>query len=601
MSTIGVVTFDGAGNYTFKGSSGANAVRGQILATGGKGTYGVGANGLLYVQSLVDPTQFAYGGLSALGPNAFVASTTEGSSADLLIAIPAGGTASAASLSGNYSAGYVTFPNADVTMVREASFGFTADGAGHLANVAVSGAAANLGGGLLNQTVPGATYTLAGAGAGSLSFGAASSAQLLSGSMTFSVSADGNLFLAGTPGGYDFVVGMRSMIGTSTNASWSGEYFTGGFEDTVTGTSHSIDAFYGSWNSNGQGVSIAHDRYQSLAPQQQVFDYTFSSQATVQANGTAAPADLPYQFTLGAGGQAFVGTGLNGVYSLVVGFGTPKFSGSGVYLNPLGVVNAANFAPITNPIAPNEVITLYGSGLAASTVSASALPLPTTLGNVMVTINGQAAPLFYVSPGQISVLVPQSISPANQVLNATVQVINGGVKSNAVNVYTNYTAPGLFTAGGNGIGPAAAQLGTNFSLITASNPVPVGGTAVLYASGLGGVSPAVGDGAAAPSNPPAKSTDSDAVYVSGKQETLQFNGLTPGLAGLYQLNAQIVSGTVSGAGFADVATPDAYTSEAVLSVQGSASAMARVKAARAVSAKGVTAQRSSLPLQRVGR
>jgi uncharacterized protein (TIGR03437 family) len=35
-----------------------------------------------------------------------------------------------------------------------------------------------------------------------------------------------------------------------------------------------------------------------------------------------------------------------------------------VYLNPLGVVSAANYAPITNPVAPGEIITLFGSGLA---------------------------------------------------------------------------------------------------------------------------------------------------------------------------------------------------------------------------------------------
>jgi uncharacterized protein (TIGR03437 family) len=86
----------------------------------------------------------------------------------------------------------------------------------------------------------------------------------------------------------------------------------------------------------------------------------------------------------------------------MVGFGTPKFSGSGVYLNPIGVVNAASFAPITNPIAPGEVITLFGSGLAASSVNASSVPLPTTLGNTQVNINGIAAPLYYVTPTQIA-------------------------------------------------------------------------------------------------------------------------------------------------------------------------------------------------------
>ena len=246
--------------------------------------------------------------------------------------------------------------------------------------------------------------------------------------------------------------------GTASNSSWNQIYFTGALEDTVSAGKHYLDAFYGSWNATGQGVSIAHDRFQSLAQPQQVFDYTFDTQASVQSNATSAPADIPYQFTLGAGGQVFIGTGTNGLYSLLVGFAAPKHSGSGVYLNPLGVVNAANFAPITNPIAPGEIIALFGSGLSSSNLNAPALPLPTTLGNVRVTINGQNAPIFYVTPGQISVLVPQAVTPDDGIENATVQVINNNVASNAVTVYTNYTAPGVFSLGGNGIGPAAAGL-----------------------------------------------------------------------------------------------------------------------------------------------
>lgn len=600
MSAIGVLTFDGNGNYTFNGSGAGNAAMREIMHTASSGTYGVGANGLLYMQSLVDPTQYAYGGVSSIGPSAFVASATEGTSADIMIAIPAGSNTTAASVSGNYSGGYLNFPSANVAMVTQASFSMTANGQGNLTNVAVTGAAQNLGGGTLNQTVTGGIYTLSGEGAGTISFGPASSSQLLSGPANFYLSADGNLFLGGTPGGYDIIFGMRSQGAGATNATWSGVYYTAAMEDTVTDGTSSIDAFYGSWNANGQGVSIAHDRFQSLSPQQQVFDYTFDSHDSVQANGTVSPLDVPYQFTLGAGGQAFISMGTGGLYSLQIGLVTPKYVGSGVYLNPLGVVNAANFAPITNPIAPNEIITLFGSGLASATVQATTLPLPTSLGNVQVMINGEAAPLFYVTPGQIAALVPQDITPGNQVYNATIQVVNNNVTSNSVTVYTNYTAPGMFSQGGNGIGPAAAQL-SNYSLITASNPVPIGGTAILYASGLGTVDVSLANGAPAPSNPPAVATDTDYVFVGGQQENIQFDGLTPGLAGLYQLNTVITSGTPSGPVFADISTPDAYTSEATLAVSGSASAAMRLKAKKAATAKVRSSRQSSSRLERADR
>jgi uncharacterized protein (TIGR03437 family) len=566
-----VITFDGAGHYTFAGAAGGTAT----------GTYGVGSNGFFYIQSLTDATQNAYGTLAAVGPSAFVASATENGNADLMVAIPAGTTVSAAALSGNYTAGYLAFPNADVTQVRQASFNFSANGAGGLSNVVVSGSALNLGGSVPTQTISGATYTLAGTGSGTLNLGTASTTQVLSGSLTFYLSADGNIFIAGTPGGYDLIVGARAFSGTASNSSWNNIYFTGALEDSVSGASHSIDAFYGSWNANGQGVSIAHDRYNILAPSAAVFDYTFDSQSPVQANGTSAPADIPYQVTLGAGGNVFIGTGTQGLYSLLVGFSAPKFSGTGVYLNPLGVVNAASFAPITNPIAPGEIIALFGSGLAAGTVSAATLPLPTVLGNVQVTINGTPAPLIYVTSGQIAAVVPVAISPGNNVYYATIQVINNNTKSNPVTLYTNYTSPGLYSSTNNGVGSAAAQL-SNYSLLTSANPAKVGSTVLLYATGLGSVLPLVSDGAAAPSNPLAYVTDQDLVYVGGQQENIIFDGLTPGLAALYQVNATLVAGTPTGSDFTDLSTPDAYTSEVTIPVaSGTASARGRTEALKA--------------------
>ena len=91
---------------------------------------------------------------------------------------------------------------------------------------------------------------------------------------------------------------------------------------------------------------------------------------------------------------------------------------------------------------------------------------------------------------------------------------------------------------------------------------------LLFATGLGEVDPAVTDGAAAPSSPLSMATDSslDPVMVGGAQETVTFNGLTPGLAGLFQLNTGIVGSTPLGADLAEIATPDAITSEATLAV-----------------------------------
>jgi hypothetical protein len=63
---------------------------------------------------------------------------------------------------------------------------------------------------------------------------------------------------------------------------------------------------------------------------------------------------------------------------------------------------------------------------------------PITLGNVQVTINGVAAPIYYVSPTQISAIVPYELSAGI----AQVQVITDGNPSNTITMFTNETSVG---------------------------------------------------------------------------------------------------------------------------------------------------------------
>jgi uncharacterized protein (TIGR03437 family) len=309
-------------------------------------------------------------------------------------------------------------------------------------------------------------------------------------------------------------------------------------------------------------------------------DYTYSSAYTVQGDGTIAPTDIPYQFTLGVNGQAFIATGTPGLYSLTLGLGAVKYTGTGVFVNPLGVVNAANFAPVTNPIAPNELIAIVGSGLASGPAHAQSLPLPTTLGGVSVTINGQPAPLIDVQPGQIAALVPATISPSapNNAPYATVVVTNNGVPSNPVTVFTSETAPGVFSIGSlAAVGPAAAQH-ANFTLIGASSPgtpAVVGEKVVIYVAGLGAVSPPVPVGTAAPSDVLSRATtqfltldfccdsSSNPVFT-----TVDFAGLTPTTAGLYQVNVGIPSFSGPNDVYVELSTQEGTTSEATLNISG---------------------------------
>jgi phospholipase C len=123
-----------------------------------------------------------------------------------------------------------------------------------------------------------------------------------------------------------------------------------------------------------------------------------------------------------------------------------------------GTLVAVNSAYGTYALAPETIASIYGSDLAAAPQQAQSQPLPTTLGNVTVTLkdaNGGLfpAPLFYVSPNQVNWLVPRGVATGV----ATVTLANGGATLTGTAMISP-TAPGLYTANLSGQGPAAAQV-----------------------------------------------------------------------------------------------------------------------------------------------
>jgi uncharacterized protein (TIGR03437 family) len=143
-------------------------------------------------------------------------------------------------------------------------------------------------------------------------------------------------------------------------------------------------------------------------------------------------------------------------------------------------------------------------------------------------------------------------------------VVNNGVTSNAVTMYVNQTAPGVFTNPTGGLGYAAA-LHSDYTPVTSSSPAKVGETISVFVTGLGAVFPAIQDGAAGP-NPPSTATNTITAYVDTVKATVTFAGLAPQLAGLYQVNLTIPSGVTAGDVAIDISGPDAYSSEAAISV-----------------------------------
>ena len=557
-SILGTVTFDGNGNFTFSGQMADTQVA-QPQSYSVSGQYRLAPNGFFQIQNLIDSNDIDFGGVGAVGPSAIVASATEGTYHDVLVAIPAGAGVSNSTLQGNFVAGFIDFSGGSSSKVRDGYFSMSPNGQGSLGNLTINGSASDQGSLPTTQTASNVTYTLSGNGAGTINFG--SSASLISGTKNLYISSDGNLLLGGSPGGFDLVVGIKAVTPPASNATFVGTYYIAAFEEDASNLSQgqaTIDSFYGSTNANGQGTSISHTRFDQVG--QGVYDYTADDTFSFGRDGMQQK-DF-FEDILGVNGQAILMVGRQDEYSLTIGFQTPPYSGAGVFLNPIGIVNSANFAPITNSIAPGEFLTLFGTNLSLVTMQAQSLPLQTNLGGVQVMVNGRAAPIYFVSPMQISVIVPNATTESF----ATFQVISNGTASNKVTVYVTPSAPGIFTLTQNGVGNAAV-LHADYSVVTQDSPAKIGETLQLFVTGLGAVTPAVADGATAPSSPLSLVNADVGVYIDTQQAQVVFKGLAPGFAALYQVNFVVPGGVSSGQVYVDISTPDAYSSEAKIYIQ----------------------------------
>jgi uncharacterized protein (TIGR03437 family) len=198
------------------------------------------------------------------------------------------------------------------------------------------------------------------------------------------------------------------------------------------------------------------------------------------------------------------------------------------------VVNAASYS--AGSLAPGSLATLFGSDLVTATAAATAYPLPANLGDASVYVNGVAAPLLFVSPGQINFQVPWEtpIGPGSVVL------ISGGATSNQLSVQIAAVAPGLF---GSVLSSAAGQ-GLTAQFGIATRAARAGEYITLLATGLGPVSNQPDTGAA-PSETVLSSLRSiPSVMIGGIMATVGFAGLAPPgpnpyTAGVYQINALV--------------------------------------------------------------
>jgi len=193
-----------------------------------------------------------------------------------------------------------------------------------------------------------------------------------------------------------------------------------------------------------------------------------------------------------------------------------------------GATDAAAFGEL---LPSGGIGTLFGTDFTSETVSASSLPLPTSLGGVQVFIDGEPAGLFFASPTQINFQVPVAAGLGRVDVVATTaaevsQRLTAVVAAQVPEAFTFPYADGEL---------AAVVTHANGSVVTPDNPALPGEVLVAYLNGAA-IDPQPADGEPALADPLSLTKEPALVTVGGVEAETLFSGATPAFVGLIQVN-----------------------------------------------------------------
>jgi uncharacterized protein (TIGR03437 family) len=210
-----------------------------------------------------------------------------------------------------------------------------------------------------------------------------------------------------------------------------------------------------------------------------------------------------------------------------------------------GVVNALSYSG--GAIAPGEIISIFGSGLAAPGLAVNPIEnnrIPVALGHTRVFVGGLYAPILSATPTQVNAIVPSSVTPGRPV---DVAVQFDTAVSSPVSVPVAPAAFGLATLDGSGAGQGAI-LNQDGTVNSAANPAARGSIVSLFGTGAGESLPYLWHGYLVLSTPFPKPAGSITATIGGQPAELLYAGAAPYLVlGVTQINARIPAATGSGA------------------------------------------------------
>jgi uncharacterized protein (TIGR03437 family) len=582
----GAINFDGVGGYVVLGSE-WNSDTNSTVPYNLSNTYGISAGGYGFLNRSTDVLTRVYGLVSN---GIFIGSSTESGVNNIFIAARQPTTPiTTQSFNQNYTIAYTNLGTPNLGDIRDANFTLQPNGSGTLAAVQATG---YIGGSqtATNQPLSG-TYSFSnGIGTMNLTGGTT----LISGTKLFYVANGGNLIFGGSTTGADMFVGLLTPTSAVPASVFNGTYFQAGIDvdrSMLPGGAAYLNSYYGSFGAVSSISSVVgHQRLQT-APYA-AYEYTYADENRPLSSAGSYDDFLGMRHFVSLDGAVRVGFGVGTYLGINVALQAPTLTGSGVYLNPNGIVNAASYTPFTAGISPGEMLTLFGSNLAPGNFEDGTIP--NSLGGVTVFINGIIAPIYIARPDGLAVLVPYGVQGSSI---ADVVVNNNGVFSNHVTAFIDITSPGAFAfPTPNGLGYVAARHTTRaptYDVVTSADPARPGEYIAVFVTGLGPVNPPITTGAAGPVSPLSTTTSTIKATVGGVAAATNFAGIAPFLHGTYQINVQVPATAAAGDLFLEIQGPDALNSQIKIPVGGSP--IGSAVSARAVSEPASTRKRPEPP------
>jgi uncharacterized protein (TIGR03437 family) len=229
------------------------------------------------------------------------------------------------------------------------------------------------------------------------------------------------------------------------------------------------------------------------------------------------------------------------------------------------VVNSAS--NLATNFAPDSFASIFGDNLANTQLTAATVPYPTSLGGTTVNVTDSTgtkrpAPMYFVSSGQVNVLIPANTATGQ----ATITLTNASGVSTTSTILIAATSPGIFSANASGQGVAAAlvqrvkpdnsQVIENVAVFDSASkayvPAPiVAGTDSLYLQlyGTGIRHTAI--------------LSNVTCTINGINAQVLYASLAPGFEGLDQVNVKVPNGLIGAGTVNVVVTVDGQTANVV--------------------------------------